>query len=118
MDFIFDNNIPIYIQLANQLKIKIISGELSVGARLPSVRELALITKVNPNTMQRALTELEAEGLIYTERTNGKFVTTDISLINECRKNYAKALSDAFLKQMQNIGITYDDTIKFLQERK
>ena len=79
----FDNNIPIYIQLVDKLKIYIISDKIKVGERLPSVRELAMQLKVNPNTVQRALGELENLKLIYTERTNGKYVTTDKNLINK-----------------------------------
>ena len=85
MKFEFDNNIPIYIQLVEQIKTFIISGNLKPGERLPSVRDLALQTKVNPNTMQKALTELEELKLIYTERTNGKFVTNDQKLIDKYR---------------------------------
>ena len=77
MEFQFDNERPIYIQLVQQLRIAVVSGAFLPGSRLPSVRELALTAKVNPNTMQKALTELEGEGLVFTERTNGKFVTTD-----------------------------------------
>ena len=81
--FKFDNNTPIYIQLVEQLKIDIISGQLKSGERLPSVRDLALQNKVNPNTMQKALVELEELNLIYTERTNGKYVTEDTKLIEK-----------------------------------
>ena len=93
MKFDFDNNIPIYIQLVEQLKISIISGKLKSGDRLPSVRDLALQTKVNPNTMQKALVELENLKLIYTERTNGKFVTNDQKIIDKYKKQYADELS-------------------------
>ena len=88
MNFQFDNNIPIYIQLVEQLKIYIISGKLKSGDRLPSVRELALQSKVNPNTMQKALLELEEQKLIYTERTNGKYVTKDQQLIDKIKNKY------------------------------
>ena len=81
-----ENNIPIYIQLVEQLKIYIISGEIKPGERLSSVRDLALQTKVNPNTMQKALVELEELSLVYTERTNGKYVTTDTSLIDKYKE--------------------------------
>ena len=91
--------------MVEQLKIKIISGKLSSGERLPSVRELALMTKVNPNTMQKALAELEETGLIYTERTNGKFVTTDTALIEKIKQEYAKALTEKYIKNMSDIGI-------------
>ena len=72
MNYIFDNERPIYIQLVEIIRIEIVSGKFKKGQRMPSVRELALIMKVNPNTMQKALAELENEQLIYTERTNGK----------------------------------------------
>ena len=77
MEFKFDNEKPIFIQVKEKLRLYILSGYLKVGEKLPSVRELALISKVNPNTIQKALGELELEKLIYTERTNGKFVTTN-----------------------------------------
>ena len=86
MDYIFDNDRPIYVQLVEKLRIEIISGKLKSGERLPSVRELALTVRVNPNTMQIALVELENEGLIYTERTNGKFVTKNEELIEKVKK--------------------------------
>ena len=81
MDYIFDNERPIYIQLVEIIRIEIVSGKFKKGQKIPSVRELALIMKVNPNTMQKALIELENEKLIYTERTNGKYVTDNIKLI-------------------------------------
>ena len=82
MDFEFDNNIPIYVQLVEQIKIYIISGKIKPGERVLSVRDLALEFKVNPNTVQKALVELENLKLIYTERTNGRFVTDDQNLID------------------------------------
>ena len=78
----FDNNIPIYVQIVDYLKTYIIRGEFKSGERLPSVRDLAALFKVNPNTMQKALGELENIKLIYTERTNGKYVTEDKKIIN------------------------------------
>ena len=85
MEFTFDNNIPIYIQLLEYLKIYLISGVFKSGDKLPSVREFATTFKVNPNTMQKALAELESIGLIYTERTNGKYVTNNPKTIEKCR---------------------------------
>ena len=116
MHFEFDNNTPIYIQLVEQIKIHIISGELSVGERLPSVRELALITKVNPNTMQKALSELEETGLIYTERTNGKFVTNDSSLIEKYKNQFAEEICSKYLNSMKNIGFSKEDAAKFINK--
>ena len=101
MKFYFDNNTPIYIQLVEQLKIYIISGKLNPGDRLPSVRDLALQTKVNPNTMQKALVELEEQSLVYTERTNGKFVTNDQKLIDKYKKQYADEISNKYFLSMK-----------------
>ena len=114
--FEFDNNIPIYIQLVEQLKKYIISGKIKPGERLPSVRELALLTKVNPNTMQKALTELEDEKLIFTERTNGKFVTNNEKIIDNLKKEYAKELSNKYFSNMESIGFTKTETINYLKE--
>ena len=101
MNFIFDNNTPIYLQLVKQLKIHIVSGKLKPGERLPSVRDLSLELKVNPNTLQKALFELEEMGLIFTERTNGKFVTGDSQLIEKYRKEYAHLLCQDFVLSIQ-----------------
>lgn len=116
MNFNFDNNIPIYIQLVEGLKMHIISGQLKPGERLPSVRELAILTKVNPNTMQKALGELEDLKLIYTERTNGKYVTNDEKLILKYKNDYAKDLINKYLENMQNIGVSKKDAIKYLKD--
>lgn len=118
MKFEFDNNIPIYIQLVELLKKDIISGKIKPGERLMSVRELALITQVNPNTMQKALIELEAMKLIYTKRTNGKFVTDDQKLINKYKKEYATELSDKYFKSMEDIGFNKEETLEYLGGRK
>ena len=115
MKFNFDNNVPIYIQLVEQLKIYIISGHIKPGERLPSVRDLALQTKVNPNTMQKALVELEELSLVYTERTNGKYVTTNESLINKYKKEYAEELSQKYFSNMENIGFNKDETLEYLK---
>ena len=116
MEYIFDNDRPIYIQLVEKLRLEIISNKLKPGERIPSVRELALEARVNPNTMQKALVELENEGLIYTERTNGKFVTTNIELIEKIKKHLAEEKVNNYLQDMKNIGINYKEAINYLQE--
>ena len=116
MEYIFDNERPIYIQLVELLRKEIVSGKLKAGERLPSVRELALTARVNPNTMQKALVELENQKLVYTERTNGKFVTNDTGLIEKVKKELAKEKVNIFLDDMKNIGITYEEAIIYLQE--
>ena len=114
MQFDFNNNIPIYIQLVEQLKMYIISGKIKVGERLPSVRDLAFQTKVNPNTMQKALMELENLGLIYTERTNGKYVTTNQKLIGKLRLEHVKKATNKYFEDMKQLGLSKDDVIKYL----
>ena len=116
MDYIFDNERPIYVQLVEKIRLEIISGKLQSGERIPSVRELALTARVNPNTMQKALVELEDECLIYTERTNGKFVTQNRELINKIKKELAEEKVNNYLNDMKNIGITYKEAIEYLQE--
>lgn len=116
MNYNFDNERPIYIQLVEKLKAQIVSGELKQGERIPSVRELALTARVNPNTMQKALVELENNGLIYTERTNGKFVTQDKNIIENVKKELAKEKVNTYLTSMKDIGLTFDDAARYLQE--
>lgn len=115
MNYIFDNERPIYIQLVEIIRIEIVSGKFKKGQRMPSVRELALIMKVNPNTMQKALAELENEQLIYTERTNGKYVTEDEELIEKIKRKLAKEIIDNYLNNMKKIGIDYNSAVKYLQ---
>ena len=116
MDFIFEMDRPIYIQLVEQLKLYIITGKLVSGSRIPSVRDFAMQAKVNPNTMQKALIELEEEGLIYTERTNGKFVTENKELIQNMKKNLAQKTGEEYLNAMKKIGVSKEEAIKYLQE--
>lgn len=116
MEYIFDNERPIYIQLLEIIRTQIVSGKLKKGEKIPSVRELAITMKVNPNTMQKALAELENEQLIYTERTNGKYVTEDEKLIENVKKELAKEKVYQYLNSMQNIGINFNEAIKYLQE--
>ncbi len=116
MDYVFDNERPIYIQLVEMIRIDIVSGKFKKGQKLPSVRELALIMKVNPNTMQKALVELENENLVYTERTNGKYVTQDEKLIERAKKELAREKVNNYLNSMKSIGINYDSAVRYLQE--
>ena len=115
MEFTFDNNIPIYIQLLEYLKIYLISGVFKSGDKLPSVRDFAETFKVNPNTMQKALSELEDMKLIYTERTNGKYVTKDEKLIEKLKDEYALTLAKSYFDGMKKIGLGKADSIKYLE---
>ena len=118
MELSFDNNIPIYIQLLEYLKIYLISGVFKSGEKLPSVREFANEFKVNPNTMQKALAELENMDLIYTERTNGKYVTKDEKLINKLKDEYAITLAKSYINGMKKIGLGKADSIKYIEGMK
>ena len=115
MEFTFDNNIPIYIQVLEYMKIYLISGVFKCGERLPSVREFSTTFKVNPNTMQKALSELESMNLIYTERTNGKFVTQNTELIEKLKDEYASTLAKSYFQGMKRIGLGKAESIKYLE---
>ena len=116
LEFYFVSDSPIYVQLVDQLKLYIISGKLPPGERMPSVRDLAAMAKVNPNTMQRALSELEDEKLIFTERTNGKYVNQNSQLIQENREQYALSKVREFTAEMQRLGFTPHEVIKMLKK--
>lgn len=118
MDFSvnFDNERPIYMQLVEQLKIWIISGKIEPGDRLPSIREMAISLKINPNTIQKGLIELENQGFIYTERTNGKYVTNDKSLIDDYKKIYARETVIKYLDDMKNLGFSKEEVIIYMKE--
>ena len=115
MEFTFDNNLPIYIQLLEYLKIYLMSGVFKAGEKLPSVRDFASSFKVNPNTMQKALTELEELDLIYTERTNGKYVTQNSELIEKLKDEYAVTLAKSYFEGMKRIGLSKADSIKYIE---
>ena len=115
---IFDNNTPIYLQLVASLKKDIISERILPGSKLPSVRDLALILRVNPNTIQKALTELEDLKLIYTERTNGKYLTKDVALISKYREEYANSLSKEYLLQMKDLNLSKEEIIEYINKIK
>lgn len=112
----FSNDRPIYIQLVEQLEIFIISGKVKPGEKLPSVRDFALVNKVNPNTMQKALVELEEKKLIYTSSTSGKYVTNDTNLIDSYKKKYLKEKTNEYLSTLKDLGITCDEVINYLKE--
>jgi len=107
---------PIYYQLMEQVKLRILSGLYPAGARLESVRELAAEAAVNPNTMQKALTELEREGLIYCQRTAGRFITEDENLILNIREGLAKEQIEEFLKKMQAVGYNRTETAELIKQ--
>ena len=107
---------PVFIQIMEKLKLDIVTGIYAPGDKLPSVRDLAGEAAVNPNTMQRAFTELEREGLVYTQRTNGRFITEDLDLINQLKEQMALDAISRFLKSMEELGFSEEETMKLLKD--
>ncbi len=116
MNWKFRNDIPIYSQLVEQIKLGIVSGEFAPGERLQSVRDMSMEAGVNPNTMQRALQELERQELVYSQRTAGRFVTEDSCVIAAAKKALAKNHVDAFVQSMKNIGFETEEMLTILSE--
>jgi len=113
----FHNDAPIYAQIMDRIQRMIVSGALAPGEKLPAVRSLALEAGVNPNTMQKALTELERGGLIFSQRTNGHFVTENAEIISAARSHLAAAQAAAYLKSMTELGYGPAEAAKLLQEQ-
>ena len=118
MDWNFRSDLPIYSQLVEQIKLGIVSGSFLPGERLSSVRDLAAEAGVNPNTMQRALQELEREGIVYTQRTAGRFVTEDALVIAQVKKSLAGQHVRVFLEGMGKLGYGRDEILDLLREEK
>lgn len=118
MTWSFQNDSPIYTQLVHGLTLRIVSGIYTAGGKLPSVRDLAAEAGVNPNTMQRALTELEREGLMFSQRTAGRFVTEDKNMIDNAKVGLAEEQIKRFLSAMTGLGYDLTGIIQLLQEKE
>lgn len=116
MGWQLDKDRPIYIQLVEELQSRIVSGRYPPGSKVASVRDLAAEAAVNPNTMQRALAELEQNGLLRAERTSGRFVTEDAALIASVRKELAREKIGAFVRDMSVLGYQKKDIIALMKE--
>ena len=114
MPWNLDSSRPIYLQIIERVQMDIITGRYQPGDKLPSVRDLAQEAAVNPNTMQKALSELERSGLIYSQRTSGRFITEDKELIHQMKKELAAAEVSAFVAHMKQLGITPEEEIRQL----
>lgn len=114
MGYIFNNDTPIYMQIIEYIKAQIISNAYKPNDKIPSVRELSFDLGANPNTVQRALAELEDMGLIYTERTNGKYVTGNTELIKNIKQQTIKEKIDEFCVALQKMGLDKQEIIEFL----
>ena len=118
MKFDFNGDKPIYKQLVEVLKYDIATGDYQAGDKLPSVREFSAMFFVNPNTVQRALNELEEEKLIITNRTSGKFVTDDHKLIDNQKKSLAIKALEECLKKLERLNISDEQVIKYIKDRR
>lgn len=116
MKWHFTNDAPIYSQLIEQIKVGIISGQFPPGDKLPSVRDMAAEAGVNPNTMQRAMAELEREGLVFSQRTSGRLVTEDTKVITDVKHGLALKHVEAFLRAMDALGFARDETVALLRQ--
>lgn len=108
---------PIYLQLVEQIELRIVSGIYAVGEKLPSVRDLAVDAAVNPNTMQRALSELERSGLVYSQRTSGRFITEDATMIENMKNTLAQTQISMFFEKMEQLGYSKQQTIHMMESR-
>ena len=118
MSYNFSNETPIYLQIVEIIIYDIISGILKPGDKLLSVRDYSALFKANPNTIQKALQILEDKGLIFTERTNGKYVTNDLELIQKEKETIFETKINNFIKDINKMGYTYEDVFNKLKEGK
>lgn len=116
MTWQFQTDRPIYTQLIEQITLAVVSGRYSPGERLPSVRDMSAEAGVNPNTMQRALSEMERQGLLYSQRTSGRFITKDTDMINEAKTLLAKEQVSAFLTAMERQGYLKEQILQLVKQ--
>lgn len=105
-----------FLQIVERIEMDIISGVYQPGQRLPAVRELASCAAVNPNTMQRALSELERTGLVYSQRTSGRFITEDTAMIEGLKQQIAEEKIHDFFEAMKHLGMSKEETLQLIQQ--
>lgn len=116
MTWMLNSDRPIYAQIIEKIQTDIVSGVYRAGDKLPSVRELAAEASVNPNTMQKALSELERSGLLYSQRTSGRFITEDQEMIQSLKKDLAKEQITLFFEKMTSLGYKKEETLNFIHQ--
>lgn len=116
MQWQFTNDQAIYSQLVDQITRAIVSGEFKAGEKLASVRDMAQEAKVNPNTMQKALAELERTGLVYSQRTAGRFITENLDMLKDTRMATAREQVEHFLDKMHQLGFTDNDIVEIIKQ--
>lgn len=118
MDWIIENDRPIWLQLYEQLTLRIVAGVYPMGGRMPAVRELAAEAGVNPNTMQRALARLEEQGLVITNRTAGRQITEDGEKVSAIRMELARQQMESYLRGMEFLGFTRAEARNLLTQEE
>ena len=114
MGWRFSQDKPVFIQIGEQIKRLVVSGEYPAGAQIPTVRQIALEAAVNPNTVQHAFAVLETEGIIISKGTQGKFVTEDSEILEACRNNMAKKLASDFMENMESLAFSKEEAVKLI----
>lgn len=114
----FNTALPIYLQVVTMIKHDIVTGELQLGAKLPSVRDMAILYTVNPNTVSRVYKELEQDGICFTKRGLGTFVTEDCEKVKQLKTEMAKELMAQFLEGMEKLGISGEEAICMIKESR
>ncbi len=117
MAWIIESDRPVYLQIVEHIMNDIFSGRIKTGEQIKSVRDLAAEAEVNPNTMQKALQELERIGLVYSKRTSGRYVTEDAELVRKLKEEKMVEQLKIFLERMENIGIGKQDLIRILESK-
>ena len=115
MEWNFRNGIPIYTQIVDEMTIRIASGSYAPGEKLPSVRDLAMEAGVNPNTMQRAYAELERRGLVFSERTSGRFVTKEENVLKKLNEELARVWFEEFATKLRKIGMDTEEISGYME---
>ncbi len=116
MPWALDADRPIYAQLVEKIQLDIVSGKYEAGDKLPSVRELAAEASVNPNTMQKAMQELERKGLVFAQRTSGRFITEDRVMIQQLKEEMASAQIQEFFQKMMQLGFQKEEMMNMIQK--
>ena len=116
MPWDLDNDRPIYLQLMEKIQLDIVAGVYKPGDKLTSVRDLALEAAVNPNTMQKALSELERNGLVHSQRTSGRFITEDEKMLKHLKESLASEHIREFIEKMKQLGFQEEETLRLIQD--
>jgi DNA-binding transcriptional regulator YhcF (GntR family) len=112
----FDNKLPIYMQVVDDIRSRIVAGELHAGDKLPSSRELALQYEINPNTAARVYTEMEQRGISYTKRGIGTFVTEDEERIMQLKEEMIEEVIKDFLERTRALGLDQDKVVAYIKK--